>query len=75
MNQETSYNNCLFKLILIEEIKRLSKIEKMSICDFYKTISDEELRLQLICVDATLSRGSLPLAEKFMIKNNIDRKK
>ena len=39
--------------------------------DYYKGISLQELKLQLICVDLTLSRGTLTLAEKYMIKNNL----
>ena len=75
MNKKTSSNNYIFKLILILEIERLSKIEKMRICDFYKTISVETLGLMLFSANAFLSRGSLPLAEDFMIRDNIDRKK
>ena len=33
----------------------------------------QDLEFQLICVDATLSRGTLALLEKYMIENNIER--
>lgn len=68
-------SNDLFKLILIEEIKRMS-IDS-DIRTFYSSLSDIELKMQLICADATLSRGSLPLAEKYlrnMKPADIDRK-
>ena len=61
--------NKLFKLILIEEIKRFSEFPRKTIKEFYGNLDIEELLLQFLCVDATLSRGSLPLAEKYMIKN------
>lgn len=67
------YNNCMFKLILIEEIKRFSNKENISIQEYYKHITLNDLKLQLICVDATLSRGTLALAEKYMIKNGLSK--
>ena len=63
-------NNPFFKLILIEEIKR--KTLNKNICEFYEELPDDELELQLLCVDATLSRGSLPLSEKIMKKMGFD---
>ncbi len=65
------YNNPLFKEILIQEVKRISMKKIVPIKDYYKGISLQELKLQLICVDSTLSRGTLALAEKYMIKNNL----
>lgn len=69
----TYYNNPLFKEILINEIKRISKKNYTPIDKYYNDIDLEELQLQIICVDATLSRGSLALAEKYMIKNNVEK--
>ena len=60
----------LFKLILIQEIKRLA--EEKTIKQFYALISLKELSLQFLCVDAILSRGSLPLAEEYLISKNYD---
>ena len=70
---DKKYNNYLFKLILIEEVKRFSNKNYISIEEYYKNISLNELKLQLICVDATLSRGTLSLAEKYMIKNDLSK--
>lgn len=70
---DEKYNNYIFKLILIEEIKRFSNKDNISIQEYYKNISLNELKLQLICVDATLSRGTLALAEKYMIKNGLSK--
>lgn len=67
------YNNYLFKLILIGEVKRFSNKKFISIHEYYKNISIDELKLQLMCVDATLSRGTLALAEKYMIKNGLSK--
>ncbi len=63
-------DNPLFKLILVEEIKR--KAMDMSVADFYNSLPEDELKFQLICVDATLSRGSLPLVEKYLLKKGKD---
>ena len=60
----------LFKLILIQEIRRLA--EEKTIKQFYALISLKELSLQFLCVDAILSRGSLPLAEEYLISKNYD---
>ena len=68
---DKKYNNYLFKLILIGEVKRFSNKNYISIQEYYKNVSIDELKLQLICVDLTLSRGTLTLAEKYMIKNNL----
>lgn len=64
-------NNSLFKLILIEEIKRFAI--NSDIKSFYESLPEDELKFQLICVDATLSRGSLPLLEKYLLNKNVDR--
>lgn len=63
-------SNAMYKLILIEEIKR--KAIDSDIKTFYSSLSEDELSLQLLCVDATLSRGSLPLAESFLLSQNMD---
>lgn len=60
----------LFKLILIQKIRRLA--EEKTIKQFYALISLKELSLQFLCVDAILSRGSLPLAEEYLISKNYD---
>ena len=70
---DKKYNNYLFKLILIGEVKRFSNKNYISIQEYYKNISIDELKLQLICVDATLSKGTLALAEKYMIKNDLSK--
>ncbi len=64
--------NYFFQLILIEEIKRKSL--GSDIKTFYSSLPENELRLQFISTEAALSRGSLPLIEKFLLKQNKDRK-
>ncbi len=57
-------------MILIEEIKR--KAIGSDIKNFYSSLPHNELGLQLLCVDATLSRGSLPLVEKYLKHQGFD---
>ena len=72
---EDKYNNHLFKLILVEEVKRFSEDEVRTVKDFYNDISLIEFELRFISCDAALSRGTLALCEKFMLKNGIPRDK
>ena len=64
-------DNPIFKLILVEEIKRMTY--NVTIKALYSSMRPNELGLQLICADATLSRGTLPLVEKLLIKKNASK--
>jgi hypothetical protein len=72
---EDKYNNHLFKLILVEEVKRFSEDEVRTVKDFYNDISLIEFELRFISCDAALSRGTLALCEDYMLKNGIPRDK
>ena len=61
----------LFKLFLVCEIKRQALEQTCK--EYYTNISVLELTLQFGCSDATLTRGSLPLVEKFLINKAYDR--
>ena len=56
----------MFKLILIQEIER--KALELSVKDFYKELTVEKLCLQFLCTNEILYRGSLPYAEKILIR-------
>lgn len=61
----------LFKLFLVCEIKRQALEQTCK--EYYTNITQEELMLQFMCSDATLSRGSLPLVEKFLLSQGYER--
>lgn len=62
--------SALLKLFLVCEIKRQALEQTCK--EYYTNISVLELTLQFMCSDATLSRGSLPLVEKFLLSRGYE---